>query len=829
MSTSVTDTPGGSPRRPPATGPVAATWVAGTGAFLLLAAAAVFVAVQWDRLPEAAKLAVVGGLTGAFLAGGRVLRRTLPATGDVLFHLGALLLPVDLAGLGMRASVGWRHLLLAEGALGVGVLGALAAASGSVVLAWTATASMVALALGVAAVSPVPAAVVLAAAAVAAAVAGARRQAVAWSAVASLGPVLAFAVAAVVDGGLPGAGVLAALGLDGTAWAFPGCAVASAVLAREARARSDLALAGLAVGGLATGLVTAWLDAGVGNRTTVLALPVAFLAVEVVALLAERDPFWRHLARGGAALAEVGAAAVGGLWTLGLVLAAPIVDTGLDLLSDEPGWTPQPDAGTALAALAVGWLVAGLRRREDAPVLASAARAAVGHRATVTWFALAAVAAVEVATASSVAAAVALVVVSALVMASGLPVAVAAGAALAFWAPVAVAASATLVLGFGAAGAAVVALSAASGSGTSSFRVRLLAVVAVATAAVGSALATPVLGGGLALAAFVLQAWALASALDAGDALAGHLARAGMLAGGAVALGLDPAAGVLPAALATALLAVDAVRLGRPEVGVGAAAVLQVTVAQLAAVARFDVAETGLVLALGAVVWGGLATVVDERWRLPFVAAAAMGVGAGLGLSSADPRMLADVLIVSGGLLVAAGVLGRSDTLAQVGGGAATLGVIVHLDASAVAAVEPYVAPVALQLVVAGWRARRRRPLSSWVAYAPAVGLLGGAALAERLGGGAPWHALVAGAVGVAAVAAGGWRRLAGPLLLGTGLLVAVTLVECVGALAGVPTWAWLAAGGSTLLTLGIALERADTSPVEAGRRLVDVVAERFE
>src|SRR3954462_1964800 len=92
-----------------------ATRGAATGAFLLLAGAAVFVAVRWDRLPETAKLAIVLAVTGAFLAGGRVLRRTLPATGDVLFHLGAFLLPIDLAGIGLRSGMTWRPLLVAEG------------------------------------------------------------------------------------------------------------------------------------------------------------------------------------------------------------------------------------------------------------------------------------------------------------------------------------------------------------------------------------------------------------------------------------------------------------------------------------------------------------------------------------------------------------------------------------------------------------------------------------------------------------------------------------------------------------------------------------------
>lgn len=66
------------------------------------------------------------------------------------------------------------------------------------------------------------------------------------------------------------------------------------------------------------------------------------------------------------------------------------------------------------------------------------------------------------------------------------------------------------------------------------------------------------------------------------------------------------------------------------------------------------------------------------------------------------------------------------------------------------------------------------------------------------------------------------------PLFLGTGLLATVTAVESLPTLAGIPTWGWLAAGGTTLLATGVALERSATTPVEAGRRLVDVVEDRF-
>ncbi len=65
-----------------------ATWVAATGAFLLLAAATMFVATRWDQIPDAAKLAALVGVTGACALIGDRLRRTLPATGNALFHLG---------------------------------------------------------------------------------------------------------------------------------------------------------------------------------------------------------------------------------------------------------------------------------------------------------------------------------------------------------------------------------------------------------------------------------------------------------------------------------------------------------------------------------------------------------------------------------------------------------------------------------------------------------------------------------------------------------------------------------------------------------------------
>jgi hypothetical protein len=44
-----------------------------------------------------------------------------------------------------------------------------------------------------------------------------------------------------------------------------------------------------------------------------------------------------------------------------------------------------------------------------------------------------------------------------------------------------------------------------------------------------------------------------------------------------------------------------------------------------------------------------------------------------------------------------------------------------------------------------------------------------------------------------------------------------------------VPTWLWLAAGGGALIASAVAMERNDVSPVEAGRRVVDVLSANFD
>lgn len=820
-----------------------ATWVAATGAFLLVAAAAVFLAVRWDTLPEAAKLGLVGALTGAFLVGGRTLQRTLPATGDVLFHLGAFLLPVDVAGLAVRSGTGWRGLLLAEGVVGVAAIGALAAGTGSTVLGAAAALSMVVLALGVAASTAAPAPLVLAAAAVAASLAGRRRAAVVWAAVAGLAPVLAVGVArtlAFAAGRRLGAGTLEELGLVGSSAALlAGVSglVSAGVLAREANRTKDLALVALAALSAFAGVGTSWVATDPSATSWMLALPSLFVAVEVVATVSERDDFWRRPARFAGVVAEIGALLAVPL-AVGTILLAPFVDDGLDLFGDEPGWSPQPAMAVAWALTAAGWFLVAWRRRSPQPTLAAAAAGAATDDRVVAFLSAAVAAAAVVGPMDTVVAAVALLTLGTALLAARRVVATLAGAALVAWAPVTlVVTHPALVLPVAlAAAASLVAVGARRWGGAAATILTLAATVVVSGA---SSHTTALDGPALGLLVLVFGGWVLAAIVEGVDHSSGWIARSSIVLGAVASLGVADRS-ALPAALAACFLfAIDAVRTDDPRLGFGAAVTLPLAILPATGMAGLAAADAGVVLAMTAVVTAGLAVLTPGRWRPPMLAAAGANLALGLAFTSTDPVRFAEALMVTGGLAIAAATVVRSWWIGHAGGATAALGLALLLSHAGVTAVEPYLAPVALQLAVVGWRARAQasradtgggggEPLSSWVAYGPAIGLLAGPALAARWDGGPAWHALVAGVVGVLAVAAGGWKRLAGPLFLGTGVLVLVTFGEVLHTLAGVPTWAWLATGGGVLLATGVGLERTATSPVEAGRRLVDVVEERF-
>ncbi len=830
------------PAAPPAAGRAAdasrvgAVWVTATGAFLLLVAAAVFVAVQWDHIPDALKLAALGLLSGGCLLAGRVLRRSLPATAGVLYHLGAFLIPVVSTAIAVHAGAGWAAMVLVEGVVATMAFWVLDRVEHSSVLEWATTAAAVLAAVGLGAQRSLPVPVILAAMAAAAAAVGASRRAISWALVVGLGP-LAAAAASLVS---VGPGVMARLGLTGAEPRLAGAlagGVAAVVLGREASRRHSLVLVVAAAVTAAVGLADGWGSAVHRGLPDLIGAAALFLLLELAAWATTTDPFWSRPTRLGAIATEVLAG-----WAIG-----PLALVALARLSVH--WTsatPAPWSGALLVAGGLslaGWFVADVRRRQvDHTPLGIALLVGSGWLPTSLALAATSVAVVGAATASAPLVGVTAVVVAAFLVLGGRP----GGAALAIVLTVPAAMSAPThplwCAGLGLAGALVLALATVVRAPLVRTDGDLQATWMLASSAI-----LPVLGASLACLARVdvlgvdvgaiVALWAVALVLDNAEVGPG-LTGVGLVPRAAAGLtlvtlpALHPSGVAVVTGLLAALALLDAIAWRRTWMAVVSAALVPITVAAAAVAAGVDRGWAALITMGLAVV----ATALDDvavraagrsaRWAGRVIAASAALVA--LGVAGPDRAVLATLLIAIGGLGVVWAVRLDELDLALVGALLIVGGTWLHLVDHHVRISEPYLAPVALTMVLAGWQARRRMEISSWVAYGPAVALLGGAAMVERVTGGGAGHALVAGAVGLAAVIVGGQRRLIAPLLLGTALLVVLAVHESLAVTAGVPTWGWLALGGVTLIGAGIAMERAQSTPLETGRRVVDVVAERF-
>jgi len=793
-----------------------AVWVTGTGAFLLLAAAAVFTAMRWDQIPDAAKLGALGLATGACLVVGRGLKATLPATAGALIHLGTFLVPLDVAAVGVRADLDWSVMLLVQGLVATVTFAWAATTERSVVLRAAFGVAAVALAGGIGAITSLPSPLVLAGFAVVAL--GSRRDGLAltWAALAGLAPLLTFIERATFTG----AGTVERLGLTGEqprSAAVLSAVTVAFVLGAIGRRRDDVGLALIGAAAAAVGVAASWTGTGADSGTTLVALAAGFLVVELAAYATRHDLFWQTPADIVAQVAEWGAA-LATLIAAVPVLAAPAVDG------------THARAAVAALTLGIGWVAADRRRGQTGLVLAAVAAATC------------AASAVMLGTADDVLLAVTLTVMAAAATWSGHRGGALIAIAAASWAPVVAVESMAALVAVGVVGSAILAEAAvrrsrmtttdSAGSDTTEAWAWLLAAVAL-------------LPGGLAMAGYIGQtdhgaaglvggavlATMIAAVVDrgrvTGDIPLGTIPRIGALAVLAAAAGLQPIQLGLVAMTVAGLSIADAVRLRDPRVALGASIALPVAIGALSRAAELSVPASGVALTVGAAVLAGLGGLLGRRWAVPLVAAVGVAALGGLALASTQPSSFADAVMVTSGIVLAASVeRGRLDGV-LLSGLAITGGIWLRLADADVVASEPYLLPVAVLLLGAGLRARSIGT-GSWIAYGPVVVLTGGVALAERLAGGAGWHAVLAGAVGVASVAAGGHRRLAAPLLLGTGLLVALVGYETLAITAELPTWTWLAVGGSALLAAGIAMERHDLGPLESGRRLVDVVDEHF-
>jgi hypothetical protein len=293
-------------------------------------------------------------------------------------------------------------------------------------------------------------------------------------------------------------------------------------------------------------------------------------------------------------------------------------------------------------------------------------------------------------------------------------------------------------------------------------------------------------------------------------------------------LGLGLAA-VVPAAIVSAWLVADAVRLRRPLLAVLAGPVIVRLIASVGLAAGSGTQATGLALLALGVAAALVAVYGVGPWTAPAIVFAVTASGAGLPLAGLGPELRAVLVIAVGLVVAAAGATRRNGLIGHLGGAVAVIGTWQLLGLRDVQALDLWVLPLAAQLWVAGILARRRGGSSSWVTDVPPLLLVAIPALVERASGGGGWHAVLAGGLGVVAVIAGGSERLGGPLVMGTLVLAAVVGVETFAVVAAVPTWAWLAVGGATLLGAGAAMEKVGGSPVKAARRLIDVVRERFD
>lgn len=813
-----------------------ATWIAATGAALLLAAASIFVAVRWDHLGDLVKFTILAVFTALCFNGGLVLRRTLPASGSVLVHLGALLVPVNLAAANLRLGLSWRELLLLEGVLGLLVFAGTARLVGSVVLGAAASGAVLTVCAGVAALTPVPAP--LLAALAAGAMLGnrrAERHAAAWACAAAVAPLVALVFNALSSDGGPavtGRGVVADLGVLDVAAAWSGITAATValVIAVAARRFDRLALTTFAACGAVAHGLAAWSSLNAPGDAGWVALAALFLLVEIAALGVRHDRFWSGVGRRAADIAECGAG-------LGVALAASVL---LDALGGAFGDGVErlfaPDRGVIVASfvlVGVGYLVGEVRRAPAGTTWVRALRAEAQPGFDVL---------------------AALPLMAAAVAATDEPAWGAAGALTigAGWLAVCGTPSATVALAYAVflgsadgrtapwigAGVAIVLVLAAVRArreasdldggyaviGLLSFAAGLLAGVTADDSLVSGVAASTTV--------WLLGCWAIASALDLGRVPAARFAR---VAGASSAVWLvvfPPARVWVPATVLAAAAVVEAVRRGEYRLAlVGVAPVVQLQIAA-AQQADLSVASTGLALGAASFVWLGVAVLLDDRHREPVLAAGIATFAVGFVLACTSAATVGPAFIALGSLSLAAGLLTRQEVAQHAGGAIMSVGVWLLLGNNGVELSEAYVAPIGTHLLVAGAVARARTErgvVSSWLAYGPGVMLLAAPAVLERIGGAGAGHAVFAGLVGGTALVVGGWQRQAGPLLLGTLVLGVVALHETLDTARAVSSWVWLAAGGTALLGVAVAMERTETSRVEAGRRVVDVLAARFD
>ncbi|MGH9138099.1 MAG: SCO7613 C-terminal domain-containing membrane protein, partial [Acidimicrobiales bacterium] len=792
---------------------LAALWLSVLGAGLVAAAAQVVGIAGRDQLGAAGRAVGLTAVTLATLYSSQRLRSHTPVVARVVLHLGLVVGAVTFGAFTGAIGGRWPAIIGVAGgaALPASMWWTLGGSHGRAALRALGAGAALA---GLAALTPLPLGVGVAAAGLALMVAS--RWCPRWSAdLEQVAFVLAVA-GPIPAGGVPvayrvGPGTLADLGLRGHVidWAGPVAgllgAVALLIWAGRHRSRPAAAIAfiGFAVNGL-IGLA----DSDWSSWVPVTSFATAFLALQLAGRATQRHPFWADVLTPMAWAGRLIGLSLFGPWMVPLVVdvaahgqrpelaIAPVLlaagyavieRRGADVLSMRPvGWLFLGTAVylstasvTAAAAVAGAMAVAAAWQRRSVEAIAAASLAwGLGLLAQLVEDPLIAAIPGWVAVLSAVA-----------VLSKRPP--------LAAIVPLQLAAAVTGI-------AALAGTTHFSQDVTGLAAASAIGLVAVSWRHVRSLMAAAVPGGFAAVANLQLIA-VLDDRVDAGAAIivavagvlvsaigfaawvahrergADHLVIVGAVvaaAFGVVAAGVDPVWLVALALISG--VAAAGISFVRPVYGLGDTAALA-ALAVASNVGLFGEHETlgwMALLALGVVV--GLHGLCLLDWDVARAGGAVAGVSA-IRLAvmiPADERITAITEHVG---------INRTDLT------------VIGLTAL---------------LACAGAVTTRIRPATrSWMTWGPAAGLAGLYLVATiAIADDPASRTLVALTVGGALAAAGAWRRLVAPLLIGTATIVGAVGLVSWQTIRAMPVWAWMAAGGALLIVVAVLLERRSSA-----------------
>ncbi len=781
-------TPSNRPRR------LGAAWLAIAGGGLLLLAAVVVVSSKWQQIPQSVRFA--GLLATVIMLAGLAerFRRTVPTTALVTAHLVPGMATTAGAAAGATFGQPWPINVIVGGMVG-------AACAEVQRLRWSsprlavATASAMVLALaGAAAQSGVPVGLLVSLVAVTALLSRRQLEAGTMAAAVGMSPVVA-AVTSLKYGG--GTMVRIGAAADALVWSAPiAGAFAAAVLGVIAHRRNSLLLAGAAAAALLNNVVAVLAIDFASPWAWTSILPGGLLAVELI----EQSPgssVWRR----GAAPVSRYVPAVGLMlmvpcgslwadWLFGLRSAQPeqLLFVGLCTLANvsvavrcrvmDPAGSDRAFAAllvgaAALAAGAIGVAEAGTGLMVAALALCAlrptrlsttARTAGVGflltiapdladhHRWSVEWLAYGGL----------------------ILLVGGLLAHVLARHSRWTWDVVAVSVATGLALGGLGSFSSPLMITAGIGStaiiGTWSNRRAAIAMVIATTSSLSA------FGG--------LGSWPVVAAIGISGAVAAF---------GLRGVGHRLSAGVhVSAVIAAALLAMEV----SPNGVVGMLLVLAIAATGIA----FSTPRIVVVDAIGvSATAAALLALGQSAVHMVFFSLAVLVCGVQLllyGLARNDQLMTA-----AGGVIGAAAMCSLWFTS---GVNAALLESLTRFD---VRPADVAALAVGLVLLAAGAGMRRWQLLTSWSAFGPGLAVIAVWTASVQFQRGADWATLVGLVVAVVALGVGGWRKLAGPLVIGTVHLAAATLIASGSQLSSLPAWVWIAASGAVLVTLAGLLE----------------------